>query len=277
MGNLFLNFMNSKHYLQVQERSVCFFDLGQKEKSTIVLIPGFPLTKESWELQVKKLAENFRVISFDLAGLGESLHKTGFVTIDSHVTDLISVLDHCNVNKFIVLGLSMGGYVALRATNLFPDRIQSLILANTRADADSNSAKTKRFKQINSLQNGEINLFADTLAEALLSDNYKNRYPDALSTLAKSISKQSVSGLCGNLMAMAARHDAKEFLEKIQCPVLIITGDLDEVIPHEEGEKIHNKIAGSKIVKLENCGHLSNLEQPDMFLKELQEFLRNVL
>jgi len=269
--------MNDKHYLEVQENSVCFFDVGPKNKNGIVLIPGFPLTKESWDQQVKELSINNRVISFDYAGLGESLHNSGFVTIDSHVSDLMEVLDHCNVDKFTLLGLSMGGYVALRATNLFPERIQSLILANTRADADSNSAKTNRFKQINSLQNGDIKLFATTLAEALLSKDYKLRQPEALNYLINSISKQSVSGLCGNLMAMAARHDANEFLEEIRCPVLIITGDNDTVISHAEGQKINNKIPGSTIVKLANCGHLSNFEQPELFLKTVEDFLKKSL
>ena len=98
--------MNTKHYLQVQERSISFIDVGSKAKNTIVLIPGFPLTKESWNEQVKELSINYRVISFDFAGLGESPNKSGFVTIDSHVNDLIALLDHCNVKKAIVLGLS---------------------------------------------------------------------------------------------------------------------------------------------------------------------------
>ncbi len=269
--------MYTKHYLQVQQRSICFLDVGSKFKKTIVLIPGFPLTKESWNEQVKVLSINFRVLSFDFAGLGESPNKTTFVTIDSHVSDLIALLDHCNVQKAIVLGLSMGGYVALRTMNLYPERVEALILSNTRADSDSNEAKTKRFKQIDSIQNNGLETFATALAEGLLSENYKKNFPEKINLLSTSINKQSVSGLCGNLIAMAARHNANDFLSDIKCPVLIITGDNDKVIPHEEGQKMHDKIKGSTLVKIENCGHLSNQEQPELFIKAVCDFVKQAL
>ena len=136
--------------------SLCFKDDGIANEETIVLIHGFPLTKESWDYVSTVLSSSYRVLRYDLTGMGKSTSSNYFVTIDSHVNDLIALMDYCLIDKCTLVGFSMGGYVALRAVNLFPNRFNSLVLANTKADADTNDAKEKRFSQVASLRNGEI-------------------------------------------------------------------------------------------------------------------------
>lgn len=260
-------------YLKTENSRICLSSYGETNKETILFIHGFPLSKETWEEQVKFLSPYFRIVTYDLCGLGNSTNETGFVTIDSHVADLIAILDFLKLKRVNLVGLSMGGYIALRAVNLFPERFKSLILSNTRADADSNEAKEKRFAQIASLSNGGHATFAKDTSMALYSEEFRKKNFDKPLQLKELILRQSKNGLCGNILAMASRQDANEFLAKIKLPVLVITGDKDKVIPHKEGLKMKTLIPGAKLYQIKEAGHLSNIEQPVVFSKKIKEFL----
>jgi pimeloyl-ACP methyl ester carboxylesterase len=270
---LFTQHTNMDHILNTTSGTLSYSDDGSESKEAVLFVNGFPLNKNSWFEQVKILAPFYRIITFDLTGLGKSTSDNGFVTIDSHVDDIITILNHCKIASASIVGLSMGGYIALRAADRYPLRFNALVLANTRADADSNSAKEKRFSQVTALKNGGILQFAETISSALFSDAFKKNHPEKVLKLNKSIQAQTVKGLCGNLMAIAARQDANEYLGKIKLPVLIISSDNDTVIPYEESAKIKINVTHAKITKIANSGHLTNIEQPDFFSKCIIEFL----
>lgn len=262
-------------YLQTDNSRLCFSSFGETNQETILFIHGFPLSKETWEEQVKFLSPYFRIVTYDLCGLGNSSNETGFVTIDSHVADLIAILDFLKLKKVNLIGLSMGGYIALRAINLFPERFKSVILSNTRADADSNEVKEKRFAQIAALTSGGHADFAQGTSMALFSEDFRKTNFDKPLNLKKYILSQSKIGLCGNIMAMASRQDANSFLAKINLPVLVITGDNDNVIPNKEGLKMKTLIPEAQIYQIKEAGHLSNIEQPVVFSKKVKEFFES--
>jgi pimeloyl-ACP methyl ester carboxylesterase len=262
-----------EHFLQTRNTTLCYLDEGNKDRHPLVFVHAFPLTKESWELQAAALSDDYRILRYDIAGLGKSLINDCTLTMDTHVSNLISLLDHCQIGKCTLIGLSMGGYIALHAISKYPERFQSIILANTRADADSNKAKEKRFGQIELIKNGGISQFAETLAAALLSEQYRTRDPGKYQELITLIKSQPSDGLCSNIAAMASRLDFTETLFQINIPTLVITSDNDSVIPIEEGEKIGKAIPHTQLVQIGNAGHLSNLEQPVTFSRCIREFV----
>ena len=123
---------------------VFYVERGISDAAPIVLIHGFPFSHEMWEPQIEVLQKRFRVIAYDLRGHGKSGVGDGQYTLEFFVDDLLGLLGHLKIERAVLCGLSMGGYIALRAVERNPERVRSLILADTQSKADSNEAKLKR-------------------------------------------------------------------------------------------------------------------------------------
>jgi 3-oxoadipate enol-lactonase len=239
----------------------------------VVLLHGYPFNRSLWNEQVSALGNSYRVITPDLRGLGESDASQGPATMNRMAQDVAALLDHLEISRAVVGGLSMGGYVALAFYKEFPSRVRSLILADTRAPADTEEGKQTRHQQAEKALAEGMAGIADSMLPKLLTPETVSKRPDLVKRVRDMMLKTKPEGAAGALLGMAEREDQIALLSQISCPTLILVGREDPITPVADSEKMHREIAGSRLVVIENAAHVSNLERTDQFNEELMRFL----
>ena len=247
------------------------------DRPTLLLIHGFPLSSQMWDPQLDDIAEFARVIAPDLRGHGQSDSVPGPYSIPQLADDCADLLDHLNVaTPFVVCGLSMGGYIALEFYRRYPEQVAGLILAATRAGADSVEGKAGRDKAAELAKNeGATAVSSGMLSKMLAPENYASD-EELVEYVEDVMSTASLNGVVGALAAMRDRVDSTPMLSEINVPVLIIHGADDQLIPLAEAEAMHQAIPNSELVIVPDAGHLPNLEQPDIFNDAVIDFLEEL-
>jgi 3-oxoadipate enol-lactonase len=195
--------------------------------------------------------------------------------MDSYADELKGLLDELDVDKVVLAGLSMGGYIAFAFLRKYKERVAALVLADTRAEADPPEGIEKRTKQQEQIRNEGTAGLVDALTGALLSDATKQKRPDVQQAL-REVMDNPARSFVGELEAMKARPDSTGGLAAISVPTLIIVGEHDAVTPPDAARKLHEHIGGSRLVVIPEAGHVSNLEMPDAFNGALAEFLEGL-
>lgn len=249
-------------------------EFGEGNKPAIIFVHAFPLCNRMWDKQVEALQDKYRVVTYDLRTFGYSEYGDGHYTIDSHVSDLISVIDSLKLEKPIVCGLSMGGYIVQRALELYHNKFKGAILSDTKAEADNNPTKIKRAEQIQMLKNGQREQFADNFIKAALSETSFNEKAELVAFLKEMISWQKTESIMGALLTLAARTDTTEALEKFELPMLVVVGKEDKVTPAEFSKIIYGKTKNSDFAAINSAGHFPNMENPEEFNKALLDYLK---
>lgn len=252
-----------------------YSESGNPEGPALFLIHAFPLTYFMWEEQLETL-KNYRVIRYDLRGLGKSKVTHLQLSLEDHVDDLLKLQAYLEVEEAIWCGLSLGGYIALRAIEKYPERCKALILCDTKSSADGNEGKLKRIQAIRLLQNEGLETFAKKSAPSLLSENTLQNKPQIEEKVREMILEQSPEAIISAQFAMLARTDTSPSLAKIKVPTLILAGEKDALIPPSEHEEMKKKIPQSQLEIITQAGHLSNLEEPTLFNEKLEAFLKNL-
>jgi len=256
---------------------IFYVDAGISKADTIVLIHGFPFSHEMWDPQIEALQKRFRVIAYDLRGHGKSGVGDGQYTLEFFVDDLLGLLDHLGIERAVLCGLSMGGYIALRAVERNPERVRGLILADTQAKADSNEAKLRRAAAIKSVKAMGVKAYAEGSVKSVFAPQTLANNADAVEKIRRIVQSNSSLGICGALLALASRTDTTESLSGIRVPTLILVGEHDTSTPPSASQEMHNKILNSEIHVIPNAAHLSNLENSEEFNKHLLDFLGRLL
>jgi pimeloyl-ACP methyl ester carboxylesterase len=242
----------------------------------LLLVHGFPLDRTVWANQTAELAGVARVIAPDLRGFGQSTMPDGMTTLESYADDLNALLDVLKIPSAVIAGLSMGGYIALAFYRQYTGRVRGLILADTKAGADSPEAKKGRDDNASAARAyGAEEIAKRMLPKMLTPKTIENNFEMA-QTVREMMARQSVEAIVAALMAMRDRADSTSLLTQIKTPTLIITGADDLLIPPKEAEAMHQAIAGSSLVTIPNAAHLSNVEQPEAFNQAVLEFLHNI-
>jgi 3-oxoadipate enol-lactonase len=252
---------------------IFYVDAGISKATPIVLIHGFPFSHEMWDPQIEALQKQFRVIAYDLRGHGKSGVGDGQYTLEFFVDDLLGLLDHLKLERAVLCGLSMGGYIALRAVERNPERVQGLILADTQAKADSNEAKLKRAAAIKSVKAMGVKAYAEGFVKSVFAPQTLANNKAAVEKIRGIIQSNSSLGICGGLLALASRTDTTESLPGIKVPTLILVGEHDASTPPSASQEMHNRIPNSEIYVIPNAAHLSNLENSEKFNEHLLDFL----
>jgi 3-oxoadipate enol-lactonase len=240
----------------------------------MLLIHGFPLNRTLWQPQIDGLANISRILVPDLRGFGLSDPLPGIYTMDLLARDCKDLLDKLGVNGRVVIGgLSMGGYIAFAFFRLFPERVAGLILAATRAGADSPEGKANRQKSAElAREQGAFPVVENMLPKMMAPKTYVTR-KDLVEAARDIMESVSVEGIIGAQLGMMERPDATPLLPQIKLPALILHGSDDQLIPVKEAEAMHAAIPGSQLKVLPEAGHLLNLEQPILFNDALRAFL----
>jgi len=252
---------------------VHYIDAGNSNALPVVLIHGFPFSNEMWEPQIKILENNFRVIAYDVRGHGKSDVGDGQYTLEFLVDDLIGLLDYLKIQKAILCGLSMGGYIALRTIERNPERVLGLVLADTQSKADTNEAKFKRADSIRSVKTIGVQAFAEVSVKSVFAPQSFTSNVEAIENIRRIIQANSPIGICGALLAMAGRTDTTDALAGIKVPTLILVGEHDGLLYQLASQEMRDRIPNSELHIISNAGHMSNLENPEEFNTHLLNFL----
>lgn len=239
----------------------------------VVLFHGYPFNRTLWNVQVSALSNSYRVITPDLRGCGESDASAGPATMNRMAQDMAELLDQLDISRAVIGGLSMGGYVALAFYKLFPSRVRALILADTRAQADTEEGKQTRQQQAEKALAEGMAGIADSMLPKLLTPETVSKRPEVVKRVRDMMLKTKPEGAAGALLGMAERDDLTSLLSQISCPALILVGQEDSITPVQDSEMMHREIAGSRLVVIENAAHVSNLERTEHFNEEVARFL----
>ncbi len=240
----------------------------------LVLIHGYPFNRTLWDEQVNVLTHSYRVIVPDLRGFGESDASAGPSTMNRLAQDVARLMDHLGISQAVIGGLSMGGYVVLAFYKQFPSRVKALILADTRAQADTEEAKQTRGQQAEKALTAGMGGIADAMLPKLLTPETVSKRPEIVKRVRDMMLKTKPEGAAAALQGMAEREDQTQLLSQITVPTLILVGSEDPITPVADSEKMHEAIAGSRLVVLDKASHVSNIEQAEQFNQELKRFLR---
>ena len=251
-----------------------YYDAGGSG-TPVLFLHAFPFHSGQWEPQLQALGEAHRAITLDLRGFGgsDAPEDRSAYTMESYAGDAVAVLDDASVDKAVVVGLSMGGYIAFELWRRDRDRIAALVLADTRAESDPPEGIQKRSGQQELVSNEGTGGLIEALSGALLSTKTRESKPDVVQR-AKELMDNPAAGFIGALEAMKKRPDSTGELTGIDVPTLVLVGEEDGVTPPDAARKIHEHVGGSKLVVVPEAGHISNLEAPDEFNGALADFLR---
>lgn len=255
----------------VNNTDIAYDDAGSG--SAVVLLHGYPFNRSMWAEQTAALIDRFRVVALDLRGHGDSESSTGASTMKLMAEDVAALMDDLKIERAVVGGLSMGGYVTLAFHQLFPERVEKLLLADTRAQADTEEAKATRAEQAQKILAEGMAGIVDAMLPKLLSPETVSKRPEVVKRVRDMMLHTSFEGAAAALRGMAEREDQTNRLSQIKVPTLIVVGREDPITPLADSEKMHKQIAGSQLVVIENASHVSNIEQPEQFNRALSDFL----
>ncbi len=244
------------------------------DRVPVLLIHGFPLNNYLWDLQLDELAGIARLITPDLRGHGATPPTDPPYSLAMFSDDCVALLDHLGLTEpVVVAGLSMGGYIALDLACRHPERVSGLILAATRAGADSAEGKAGRDDMARLVQAEGVAAVADRMLPKLLAPASYGELPDLVEFVRDIMLATSEDGVVGALAAMRDRPDRTPELPRIELPTLVIHGQEDQLIPADEARAAAEALPQGELVLIPGAGHLPNLEQPGLFNDAVRIFL----
>lgn len=253
-----------------------YVEAGNKDAMPVLFLHGFPFSHEMWKGQIEAVSKKYRAIAYDIKGHGLSDVSDGQYTIEGHVDDLFAFMDHLQCERPVIAGLSMGGYITLRALERHQDRFRAAVLCDTKSEADTPEAKLRRFAGMAEVKKSGSPQFADTFLKTVFAPESFTAKPEAVELIRRIISHTAPLSIAGTLLALAARTDTNGSLPKITIPVLILVGAVDQVTPPSLSQIMHQQIKGSELHVVPGAAHMSNLENPDVFNRALLSFLDRV-
>jgi len=261
-------------HIQLDDIQLFYDDTGSGPP--VVLLHGYPFNRTLWKDQVEALRDDYRVITPDLRGFGDSDASDGAATMSRMARDIAQLLDALEISSATIGGLSMGGYVVLAFYKQFASRVSGLLLADTRPQSDTEENKQVRASQAQEVMAEGMAGIADAMLPKLLTSETVSRRPEVVKRVRDMMIKTNPAGAAAALLGMAVREDQTSLLSQIAVPTLILVGREDPITPVADSEKMHDQIKGSRLIVIENAAHVSNIEQADVFNVELRSFLGEI-
>lgn len=252
------------------------FEFGEPANPAIIFLHGFPYSHKMWLKQIDKLKEKYFCVTYDIRGLGESEVGDGQYTMESFVDDLMFVIDEMKLNKPILCGLSMGGYIAFRAIERKEEKFSAVIFCDTKSNADSNEAKLTRANNIKRINEEGLNNFvAEFIANCFYSESIKNLGNEFIQLIDEARNFNPI-GVKGCLLAMMGRTDTTDYLSKIKIPTLLLCGEFDKLTTPNAMQEVAEKINKSEFYIVPNAGHITPIENPEFVTEKVSNFLQSI-
>ena len=236
----------------------------------VLFVHGYPLDRTIWEPQVASL-EGWRRIAPDLRGMGLSDAPDLGYSMATYAADLAGLLDTLGIDRVVLCGLSMGGYIAFEFLRQWRERVTGLVLVDTRAEADSAEGKRSRDEAAGLAREGGAAAIAETMLPKMLAPSA----PAALVERVREImSAAPVAGIVGALSAMRDRADSTALLADLRgLPTLVMVGSEDRMTPPARASAMASAIPDARLIVISSAGHLPTLEQPSVVTDGLRAFL----
>ncbi len=256
----------------VGSRTIRYLEAGQGRP--VVLLHSFPLHAEQWRFQLEHVPAGWRFIAPDLPGFGPGADDGDPVlTVDGHAEQVMALLNELGIDAASVVGVSMGGYVAFGLVRLAASRVSALVLADTRAEADTPEARARRDRMLELIDREGVEALAPEMLPNLLGATTRRERPEVVSEVTRLINGNSAMAVRAAVQALRDRPDSRPLLAGIRCPTLLLCGEEDTITPPEASEAMQRAISGARLQLLPGAGHLSNLEDPGAFSRALEDFL----
>jgi 3-oxoadipate enol-lactonase len=266
---------------------------GDATAGTVVFIHGFPFHGGMWEPQLEALPAGWRGLAPDLRGFGRSElgarpgvvssgQKTGgrvalpdepVLTMDRLADDVAELMEEEGAAPAVVCGLSMGGYVAFSLWRRHPGLIRALVLADTRAETDSDEAREGRMRMAQTARDSGTRPIASAMLPSILAERTMAERPEVTERVRAMIEGTAVETLIAALAGMAVRRDSTPDLGSIRVPTLVVAGEYDGLTPPDVGRAMAQRLADARFEIVPDAGHVSSLENPPAFNAALNGFL----
>jgi pimeloyl-ACP methyl ester carboxylesterase len=257
---------------EINGSTVAYSDRGNG--LPLILIHGFPLCRKMWRPQAEALARaGCRVITPDLRGFGESGLTSDTVSMDTYADDVVALMDYLGIDKAVVGGMSMGGYVLLNLLERYPERVAAPIFISTKAAGDDDAGKANRTDLAEACRADGILPVAKAFHNILFAPETLTDTPELVEEVSGWMHASDPQGASAGLIAMRERKDYVALLGSYNQPALVIGADQDQAVPVENSHIIAEELPDAELCILHGGGHLVNLEQPAGFNEAILEFL----
>jgi 3-oxoadipate enol-lactonase len=260
------------------KRSINNVELGYDDHGAglpVIFLHAFPLNRSMWQAQITALLneQRFRLVALDWRGFGESEIDVEVSSMALLADDVLGLMDALGMQQAVLCGLSMGGYVAFNFMRRYPQRVRGLILADTKPGADNEEARANREKVAQLAESQGVDVIAEQQAPRLLSAYTRSHHPEVELQVRQMINAATSRGIAAASRGMALRDDSTDLLPAIICPTLVIVGEDDALTPPDLARDYAARIPGAQFAQIPQAGHLSNLEQPQIFFEVVRNFL----
>jgi 3-oxoadipate enol-lactonase len=242
----------------------------------LVLLHPYPTNHRFWEPVATALEEDFCLVIPDLRGHGASTVGSGAASMGKHSGDLLRLCDAVDIKKAIFFGVSIGGYILFEFWRRHHERIQALILCDTRAQADTAESRASRLEIADEVEAKGPDNYLDSMLPKLLGESTRHNRPDLVAQARGMMAQMRVAGIAATLRGMAARPDSVATLSTISVPTLVMAGQEDALTPVADAELMRSGIAGSQMAIIPAAGHYAPFEKPKETLQPVREFLQNL-
>lgn len=256
---------------QSGDAEIVYEERGQG--APVALLHPFPVNHRFWLFLAEILAPRYRLLLPDLRAHGESGVGEGPALMSKHAADLEKLCDTAGVQRAVLVGVSIGGYILFEFWRCCSRRVRALVLSNTRASADTAEGRANRLKSAEEVEQHGTAAFIETMLPRLLGETTRRNRPDRVEEAHKMMSAMTPAGIAALQRGMAERPDSVPTLGTIQVPTLILAGDEDTLTPLPESKLMQQHIAGSRLEVIPRAGHFGPFEQPEEAGRLLRRFL----
>ncbi len=258
--------------MRIALESATFDVLDEGRGPALILLHAFPLAKEVWDAQAAALAARARVVRPDLRGLGRSGVTAGPVLVESLAGDVASLLDALGIERAVIVGHSLGAYVAFAFWRLFAERVAGLGFVCGRPDADDAAMRQRRFELADATERDGMAALTEFYLPRLFAPETYERRPELVAAARAICARTDAHGAAAVLRGMALRVSSEDLLAEIDVPVRVIAGRRDALIPIALQHAMAAAIAHAAVDDVDS-GHMAPLEQPDAVSSALVRLL----
>jgi pimeloyl-ACP methyl ester carboxylesterase len=239
----------------------------------LLLLHAFPLSSAMWLAQREGLAARFRVLTPDMRGFGGSPLGTEEPSVDAMADDVAALLDDKGIDRAIIGGHSMGGYVALAFCRRHPDRVLGVVLAGTKATQDTGEARAERLRAAERIEAEEsVSVLLDGLLPRLVGPTTMSQRALVYGRVRGLVQSAPPTAAAWAQRAMAGRPDSLGALADFRAPTLVLRGAEDAIVTEDDARAMTDGLPNAELIMIPGSGHLAAVEQPQLFNDAVTEF-----
>ncbi|MCI0351503.1 MAG: alpha/beta hydrolase [Acidobacteriales bacterium] len=259
--------------MQLTSGDAKIYYLVEGQGPPLVLLHPFPANHKFWRLAAPALTARYQLIMPDFRGHGASESGQGPATMEKHAADLLRVCEAAGVQRATFMGVSIGGYMLFEFWRRYRERVQALILCDTRAQADTPEGRATRLKSADDVLKRGPDAFLDEMVQKLLGATTKAQRPDLVASARQMMGEMTPAGIAAVQRGMAERPDSTLTLKTITVPTLIMVGEEDTLTPVADAELMRQHIKNSRLETVPRAGHYAPFEQHEFSVKVVRRFL----